>query len=132
MKSAHRQLVEQFFDQFCAGNVDEVMSMVTDDIDWQMMGQHGGLPVSGHMDKQGIQGLMQTVADATYGLSVTYNGWTIEGNRVALEMESNADLKNGRHYHNLYHYLIIVEGQKLKQIKEYADTDEVRRVFLDP
>jgi len=96
------------------------------------MGQQGGLPVSGEMDKSGITALMQSVRELVSGpLNMYPKAWTIEGNRVAVEVESSAVLNNGRTYNNLYHYLIVIKNGKIKTIKEYADTDQVRRVFLD-
>ena len=44
-----------------------------------MMGQQGGLPVSGEMDKEGVAGLMQSVKDLVSGpLNMSSKAWTIE------------------------------------------------------
>lgn len=128
----HKQLVSDFFSRFVKSDIDGLLSLLDDQVVWKMMGQQGGLPVSGEMDKEGIAGLMQSVRDLVSGpLNMYPKAWTIEGDRVAVEVESSAILNNGRTYNNLYHYLIVINNGMIKTIKEYADTDQVRRVFLD-
>jgi ketosteroid isomerase-like protein len=128
----NKQLVTDFFTRFVESDIDGLLFLLDDQVVWKMMGQQGGLPVSGEMDKAGITGLMESVRELIDGpLNMLPKAWTIEGNRVAVEVESSAILNNGRTYNNLYHYLIVINNGKIKTIKEYADTDQVRRVFLD-
>lgn len=128
----HKQLVTNFFSKFVASDIEGVLSLLDDDVTWRMMGQQGGLPMSGEMDKAGIADLMKSVRElVTDRLNMIIGDWTIEGARVAVEVESQAKLKNGRSYNNLYHYLFILSNDKIQTIKEYADTDQVRRVFVD-
>lgn len=130
--SPHKQLVSAFFANFVASDIDGVLSLLDDQVSWRMMGQQGGLPISGTMDKDGIAGLMKSVRELVVDrLNMTTSEWTIEGDRVAVEVESLAELKNGRRYNNLYHYLFVIKDGKIETIKEYADTDQVRRVFFD-
>lgn len=130
--SINKKLVTDFFTRFVDSDIEGLLSLLDDNVVWKMMGQQGGLPVSGEMDKEGIAGLMQSVRDLVSGpLNMETKAWTIEGDRVAVEVESSAVLKNGRKYNNLYHYLIVVKNGKIETVKEYADTDQVRRVFLD-
>jgi hypothetical protein len=52
--------------------------------------------MSGEMDKNGIGDLIGVVKDAIPGgMKLTPTGWTAEGNRVALEMESYGEKANG-------------------------------------
>ncbi|MCC4832749.1 nuclear transport factor 2 family protein [Shewanella sp. 10N.7] len=130
--AGHKQLVSRFFELFTESDIDGVLSLLDDDVRWRMMGQQGGLPISGEMDKQGIKDLMISVKELMVGqLMMTTKAWTIDDNRVAVEVESLGELKNGKRYNNLYHYLIIVKDGRIETIKEYADTDQVRRVFFD-
>ena len=128
----HKQLVINFFTQFVESDIEGLLALLDDKVVWRMMGQQGGLPVSGAMNKEGITGLMKSVRELVSGpLNMYPRAWTIDGNRVAVEVESSAVLNNGRTYNNLYHYLFIISNDKIEMIKEYADTDQVRRVFLD-
>jgi len=128
----NQQLVTDFFTRFVDSDTEGLLSLLDDNVVWKMMGQQGDLPVSGEMDKAGIADLMQSVRDLVSGpLNMEIKAWTIQGSRVAVEVESSAVLKNGRQYNNLYHYLIVVKNNKIETVKEYADTDQVRRVFID-
>ncbi|NLS13090.1 nuclear transport factor 2 family protein [Vibrio sp. SM6] len=129
----NHQVVNEFFQRFSNGDVPGVLELLTPDVDWRMMGQQGGLPVSGNMDQEGIKGLMAGVKETVIDhLAMTPKGWTIDGDRVAVEVESFGNMKNGKTYNNLYHYLIEMKQGKIWRIREYGDTDQVRRVFLEP
>jgi uncharacterized protein len=54
---------------------------------------------------------------------------TAEGNRVAVEMESQAELTNDRLYANKYHMLFVLRNGKILEVKEYLDTQHVIDVF---
>ena len=53
------------------------------------------------------------------------HGVTAEGDRVAIEAEGRAELKNGRIYANRYHYLFVFRDGKICQVKLYNDTKHV-------
>lgn len=128
----HKQLITDFFTRFVESDIEGLLALLADNVMWKMMGQQGGLPVSGEMDKKGITDLMLSVRELVEGpLNMHTKAWTIDGERIAVEVESSAVLKNGRTYNNLYHYLMVVKNGKIETIKEYADTDQVKRVFLD-
>lgn len=40
-------------------------------------------------------------------------------------------MNNGKTYNNRYHFLVIVRDGKILRLREYGDTDQVRRVFLE-
>ncbi len=44
---------------------------------------------------------------------ITVQGVTAEGDRVAIEAEGRAELKNGRIYANRYHYLFVLRDGKI-------------------
>lgn len=91
-----------------------------------------GLPMSGEMDKDGIADLMGVVKEAIPGgMKLTPMGWTAEGDRVALEMESYGVKANGTVYNNLYHFLITFSGGKITSLREYMDTYHAKLVFID-
>ncbi len=56
---------------------------------------------------------------------------TAEEDRVAVEAESDAHLVNGKHYHNVYHFLIVVRGGKVHEVRESVDTKSAAETFGD-
>ena len=96
------------------------------------MDREGGLPMSGEMDKEGIGNLIQAVKAAIPdGLRLTPTGWTVEGDRVALEMESYGVRASGTVYNNLYHFLVTLSDDKITALREYMDTLHAKSVFID-
>ena len=63
------------------------------------------------------------------GQRVTPTGITAEGDRVAVEAESYAKMKNGKTYQNTYHFLFIVKSGKIEAVKEYLDTIHAQDVL---
>ncbi len=127
----NKDLVRAFFERFSAGDADGASELLADDVSWKVMGQEGGLPMSGEMDKTAIGALITGVREAIPdGLRLTPTGWTAEGNRVALEMESYGEMTSGKMYNNRYHFLITVDEDRITLLREYMDTDQVRRLFL--
>ncbi|MEM9771922.1 MAG: nuclear transport factor 2 family protein [Cyanobacteria bacterium P01_D01_bin.73] len=130
---ANKTLVADFFQHLSEGNADGALALLDDSASWHAMGREGGLPMSGVMDKQGIGELIATVSNAfPEKLKLTPTGWTAEGDRVAVEMESYGEMDNRRIYNNAYHFLIIVSGRKIQALREYLDTQHVKQIFIDP
>lgn len=63
-------------------------------------------------------------------IRLTPHAFTAEGDRVAVETESYAEVKNGRVYNNHYHFLVIVRDGKIAQVKEYLDTSHTYDTFV--
>lgn len=82
---SHKKLVTNFFSKFVASDIEGVFSLLEDEVSWRMMGQQGGLPVSGELDKAGVADLMKSVRELVVDrLNMTIGDWTIEGSRVAV------------------------------------------------
>ena len=56
-------------------------------------------------------------------------GITWEGERVAVEAEGFLPLKDGRTYHNTYHFLVEFRHGQVHRVKEYCDTAYARDTF---
>ena len=128
----NQHIVANFFARFSAGDVPGALALLDDAAIWRAMGRAGGLPMSGEMDKQGIGNLITTISNAfPEKMKLTPTGWTAEGDRVALEMESYGEMADGRVYNNFYHFLIIVSEGKITALREYMDTYHVKQIFMD-
>ena len=128
----NKEIVRTFFERFSTADVPEALALLADSVVWRVMGQQGGLPMSGEMDKEAIGALILSVKQAIPdGLKLTPTGWTAEGERVALEMESYGEMTGGAVYHNRYHFLATVIDGRITALREYMDTDQVKRLFID-
>jgi ketosteroid isomerase-like protein len=56
-------------------------------------------------------------------MSMTIDGITAEGDRVAVEARSNGDLVDGNRYSNVYHFLFEFNASgKITRIREHCDS----------
>jgi ketosteroid isomerase-like protein len=62
-------------------------------------------------------------------IQLKVTGVTAEGDRVAVEAESYAPLKNGKIYNNQYHFLMLLADGKVRVVREYNDTKHVAEVW---
>ena len=122
-----RKLVLGFFENLDAGNAAAALDALSDSATWWIQ---GNFPLSGTRTKaQFVELLGQLGAAIDGGLSLRVKGVTAEGDRVAVEAESFAKMKNGKTYQNTYHFLFIVKSGKIESVKEYLDTIHANEVL---
>lgn len=98
-------------------------NVVTDDARWWV-------PGTGWLSRAQFMDLVEKFAERVGGpVTLSVQGVTAEGDRVAVEAQSHAPLKNGRIYRNTYHFLFIFRDGKICQAKEYNDTLHAREVL---
>ena len=126
------QLITEFMEVFSAGDVEKILGYLTDDGTWWVGGTIEG--VSGTKDKAAFGEMLSGLSSLCKGgaIKLTPKAFTAQGNRVAVETESYAELENGRIYNNLYHFVFVLRDGKIQQAKEYLDTEHTRAVFVAP
>jgi len=131
-EEANKDLVAEFMEVFSAGDVDKILSYLSDSATWWVGGTIEG--ISGAKDKAAFGEMLASLSGlATTGaIRLTPHAWTAEGDRVAVETESHCELRNGRIYNNAYHFLFTVRDGRIESVKEYLDTEHTRAVFLAP
>jgi ketosteroid isomerase-like protein len=55
-----------------------------------------------------------------------------EGEFVAAEAHSYAELNNGRNYRNRYELLFEIADGKIRSVREYMDTKHAYQTFIAP
>lgn len=130
---AAKAVASRLFELFSAGDQAGVLDLMTDDATWWLPGKTGQLPVVGPRTKAQIARLFQNMAAGLEGpLKMTVKGAIAEGDKVAMEVESLGQLKNGRTYNQEYHFLITVRDGKISAVREYLDTLHVQSVWFTP
>lgn len=132
VEEANKALVAEFMASLAGGDVDKVLSYMADSLVWWVAGTVEG--ISGTKDKEAFGELVRGIAGATTNgvIRLTPLAWTAEGDRVAVEAESLAELANGRVYNNFYHLLFEVRDAKIQVFKEYCDTEHARAILVAP
>jgi ketosteroid isomerase-like protein len=114
---------------------DSAFELLSDDLEWWLLGYDpvDGQQVIGTLNKTEFAQAMGQVMNLTVG-GVTFEPGLIlvEGNRLAMTLESRAELKNGRAYHNHVAKFLEVRDGQIAWATEYPDTKHVHDVLLAP
>jgi len=123
----NKRLILGFFENLSAGKGDAVLGALADNATWWVQ---GNFALSGTKTKAEFAKLVGDLgSNIDGGMRVTPKGITAEGDRVAVEAESYAKMKNGKTYQNTYHFLFIVRDGKINSVKEYLDTIHAKDVL---
>jgi ketosteroid isomerase-like protein len=127
----NKRIAADLFARFTAGDIDGVLGLMTDDVIWRIPGKPELTPVCGSFDKEKLRKLFQRMlSQLENGLTMTVVDSVAEGDRVAVEVESSGDLKNGRKYRQQYHFAIGFRGGKIATVREYLDTQHAHDVWI--
>lgn len=117
----NRATALRMLDRLSAGVIDD--ALVTEDATWWAPGM-------GVVDKKTfVQIAAAAQSHFEPGASLKICGTTAEGDRVAVEAEIKAELKNGKSYRNTYHFLFLFRDGKIYHTKEYNDSAHAAEAF---
>jgi uncharacterized protein len=129
----NKAVAHRFFERFTAGDIDGALATMTDDATWWIPGKKERSPSAGLYPKDKIGRLFHRMLNALKnGLAMTVVSCIAEGDRVALEVVSAGDLKNGRHYRQEYHMLMTFRDGKIASVREYLDTQHANDIWVAP
>ena len=124
------RLVVSFFEMMNSRDPDlmqRAVDLLTDDATYWIPGdwQNGGT-----FDKASVAAMVGRGTDIFKDrLSIQILGITASEDRVAVEMESRGEFKDGRPYNNSYHWLFVLRDGRIQTIKEYTDTLYANRAY---
>jgi ketosteroid isomerase-like protein len=128
---SNRVTAHRFFELFSASDIDGVLALMTDDATWRIPGKKELAPTAGVYTKERIGRLFhRMVENLSDGLRMTVLSSIAEGDRVALEVVSSGDLKNGRLYRQEYHFLMEFRDGRISAVREYLDTQHAHEVWI--
>jgi len=126
----NKATILKFFDEAEHNGIVRALDLVADDATWWVLGRP---PLEGTYTKPEITRVLLKVMESIEG------GWkfnikavTAEDDRVAVESENEAKLRNDTIYHGYYHCLFTVRDGRIRQIKEYLDTQYVHELYVKP
>src|SRR5688572_10346529 len=131
MSDQNRATARRLFELFTARDIDGVLALMTEDATWLIPGKKELSPTAGLYSKEKIGKLFHRMLDGLGGgLRMTVTSLMAEGDRVAAEVTSSGDLKNGRRYRQEYHFLIEFRDGKISAVREYLDTQHAHDVWI--
>lgn len=129
----NKRLATEFFARFTANDISGALALMTDDATWWLPGKPDQLPLTGELSKERLTRLFHTMTSQLKdGLKMTVKSLIAEGDKVALEVESYGELKNGRIYNQQYHILMTLRDGKICAVREYLDTQHVLATWFAP
>jgi ketosteroid isomerase-like protein len=129
----NKRTAVDLFARFSASDIPGVLALMTDDVTWRVPGKPELSPVAGIYNKERVKRLFdRMLAQLEGGLHMNVLGVIAEGNDVAVEVESQGDLRNGRKYRQQYHFLITFRDGRIASVREYLDTHHAFDVWMRP
>lgn len=123
----NKQRVEQFMNYLSEGNVQGFVDVYHPE---GSVWTSGKTLISGRFNKEQINAAGSAIFAAfPQGLKFTIHGMVGEGDKVAVEAESEGMHISGQRYNNLYHFLFEFRDGLLYSLKEYMDTEHVTDVL---
>jgi len=111
---ANRAAALRFIEHMAQGELDD--ELLAPGATWW-------IPGSGTLTRDEFQHLVVAFHAACTGpVTMTVDGVTAEGDRVAVEAHSEAELVNGASYRNTYHFLFQFAEGRIVHVKEYNDS----------
>lgn len=107
-----------------------MLKNLTDDAEYHVIGQL--LNIGPFVSKKviGEQWIPMLAQLFSKGLAFTIRNVIAEGAFVAVECSSYADVAGGKVYANRYIFLFEFVGDKIKIVKEYADTHYAKETLM--
>jgi uncharacterized protein len=130
---ANKAVVTRFCELLSAGQTQAVLDLMTDDVNYWILGRPEAIPSAGDHTKAQMKRIFDIMAERTRSaMSFMPKSMIAEGDQVALEAESRVELTNGRVYNNFYHLRITLRDGKIASIREYLDTLHVHETWFAP
>lgn len=127
--SEPKAIVAAFLDSFSSGDVEAILEYLTEDATWWILGNLDGM--SGTIDKATLGSLLRNVKPLYLdgALTITPSSMISEDRQVSVEATSYARLCDGRVYANAYHFRLDLDGDRIRSVREYSDTQHMLEIF---
>jgi hypothetical protein len=126
----NKQAVRQFCALFKNAATTALLDALSEDATWWILGKPHLFSGAGTKSKADMERIWSNLfAQMERGLEMSIVGMVAEGDKVAAEIRSHADLKDGRVYKNQYHMLFTFRQGKIVAVREYADTLLIATLF---
>ena len=125
-----KDVVRRFFETLGSGNFAAIGEFFTDDTTWMVNDVARGFPAK-HGRKGIIDDFLQPVREGLFepgDPKVEIRRVIGEGDWVAVETTARGVLLNGNNYENEYVFVIQVDGDKVRFLREYMDSDYAHSV----
>ena len=120
-RAQQRAVMMRFFEGITAAPPSGFAGLFSDRIRW--IGERPGAATS-EMDHAAVLKTIAGLPASFSSLRVTpdMDSITQQDNRIAIEAKSHGTFANGSEYNNVYHFLFTIDGNQIREIREYSPT----------
>jgi ketosteroid isomerase-like protein len=124
---ANKAIARQFFARLSSGDIDEALSLFSDQGNWWFAGEDGPGTTK---DMPGIAEQFAWVLKGPgKGVTFTERGILAESDKVVIEVIGAGTLTNGHEYRNRYCFILTIKDGKISGGHEYMDTAHAHSAF---
>lgn len=116
----NKAVVRSWFDAVNRGDEAAILEMTTEDFNFMTMARAPEWLLY-HWNREQFSKVPSTMSTVLTGpIQLQVNDMTAEGNRVAVEAETDSEMLNGRRYNNAYHFVFKLRDGKFTEVREYS------------
>jgi uncharacterized protein len=125
-----KKLVLETWQSVVAGDVKAAFANLSDDVRWKIPGSIAG--ISGVKNGKGeILGFLRVAAKVfPPGMRSEIRTTYVDGGTVIVEMVNRSRTANGRPYENEYCFVFELADGKIREIREYVDTQRAHEIIV--
>lgn len=125
-------LVKSYYADISSSRFAEAAAKLAADCTTWVSGE-GDWPLGGHHDLNSLKKIHGIISTRfPQGLNVNIKAMTAEGERVAVEAESDGVRCDGLIYQNQYHFLLVIKNGLICERKEYLNTIHANDLLCGP
>lgn len=125
----NKRLMQDIFSELAEGNLELFVEAMADDFQWTWMGTMNWSKT--FKGKEAVVGELLAAVKSTLAqpFRVVAHNFIAEGDYVIVESRGENATPYGRPYNNRYCWVCRITGGKLRELREYMDTELVTAAF---
>lgn len=129
LSESNKKIVLRAYASLKEENVAGYLDSMADDVTLTYFGNHM-FTGTYHGKADIIQNYVPALLNRLAGpIKITVTNAIAEGDQVFVEAEGDSRTRDGLDYNNLYGIVLRLKGGKITEIREYMDTELVKRIF---
>ncbi len=128
-KLSNKQKMQQVFAEMAKGNLDPFVDIMADDMQWSWMGTETWTRTFEGKETVVNELLAAVKATLTEPFEVVPHRFIADEDFVVIEHTGKNTTPDGRPYHNKYCWVCRFSNGKLRELREYMDTELVTKTF---
>jgi ketosteroid isomerase-like protein len=117
---ANKQVIKDYFAAINSGNEPAILAMTTDDFVFMTMAVAPDWLLY-RWDREQFSGVPSAMSQLMTGpIQLHITDMTAEGDRVAVEAETDSMMLSGKRYNNRYHFVFKLRDGKFFEVREYS------------